>query len=895
MDYEKVAIQNGFLSATTREFSDYLDKQDPLKDLRNEFELPVQKDKKDKLCIYMCGNSLGLLSKRIRVLINEELNVWAKRGVDGHFEHCYGREWVRIEETVREELARIVGGKKIEVVAMNSLTVNIHLLMASFYKPQGLKRKILIEDRSFSSDYYAIASHLSWHGLNPETEILIVSSLKGRYTLTTEYILQTIDKYANEIAMIFFSGVHYYTGQAFDISTITKYAKSKGIIVGWDLAHAIGNIELKLHDWEVDFAVWCTYKYLNSGPGGVGGVFVHEIYANNRLRLLGWWGNNLKTRFNINNQQFDSLYGASGFQISNPSVLNMVSLLGSLEVFSKVSMSSIRQKSILLTGYLEYLLLTLCPNIYFTIITPSDPEQRGAQLSLLFYKDFTQVIFDQLRANGVVVDLRKPDVIRVAPAPLYNTFGEVFDFGITYARQLRMLYNDSYILSKEIKMLLNRGNITNAIIKVRNHNQNVSCTVSWNHIIDYCMNNGRVNLAFKYFNEMKKRSHLPNSQTFTILLHGLSMNPKHPKSFSYAFHIYKSLWSPKYADLLNIIHTNAMLRVCAVTKQSQTAFKVFEEVSKSNFAADSITYTILFNILSRQNMNNMNVYHERQKLLKKVIEAWNMKGFVVDELLICSISLCFLRGKKREDYDFVFTLVERFFGIKRMIPPFQEKVDIFINGFNLNSSLSGSQYIKIGNKGLNIILLACLLLKKEEYGIEYWDFIIKNYDLVPNYINYYNYFRLLVCTKLKSTIDKVIENTIQKQVNLENNVILLYMKVCNKNRTQNDYIIAKTILKTAILHKMEINLYIIDLFLQIANNNLSKDDILELLNLLRQIDLKLLIFAINHIKNRHERNDAISAGTRICSNLIKYSKYLTKNEYKDIQILKDRVSEMQSL
>ncbi|EMR10757.1 kynureninase [Pneumocystis murina B123] len=428
MDYEKVAIQNGFLSAITREFSNYLDEQDSLKELRNEFELPIQKNKADKLCIYMSGNSLGLLSKRIRVLINEELNVWAKQGVNGHFEHFYGREWVRIEETVREGLAKIVGGKKIEVVAMNSLSVNIHLLMASFYKPQGFKRKILIEDHAFSSDYYAIASHLSWHGLNPETEILTVSPLKGCYTLTTEHILQTIDKHANEIAMIFFSGVHYYTGQAFDISTITKYAKSKSIIVGWDLAHAVGNIELKLHDWKVDFAVWCTYKYLNSGPGGVGGIFVHEYYANNRLRLLGWWGNDLKTRFNMNNQQFDSLYGASGFQISNPSVFNMVSLLGSLEVFSKVSMSSIRRKSVLLTGYLEYLLLTLCSSALFTIITPGNPEERGAQLSLRFYKDSTQVIFDQLRANGVVVDLRKPDVIRVAPVPLYNTFGEVFDF-----------------------------------------------------------------------------------------------------------------------------------------------------------------------------------------------------------------------------------------------------------------------------------------------------------------------------------------------------------------------------------------------------------------------------------------------------------------------------------
>ncbi|EMR10758.1 hypothetical protein PNEG_00907 [Pneumocystis murina B123] len=477
----------------------------------------------------------------------------------------------------------------------------------------------------------------------------------------------------------------------------------------------------------------------------------------------------------------------------------------------------------------------------------------------------------------------------------YNKMKLFIQQKIKYSKHFRMLHNDSYILSKEIKMLLNRGNITDAIIKVRNHNQNVSCTVSWNHIIDYCMNNGRVNLAFKCFNEMKKRSHFPNSHTFTILLRGLSMNSKHPRSFSYAFHIYKSLWSSKYTDRLSIIHTNAMLQVCAVTKQSQAAFEVFEEVSKSNLVADSITYTILFNILSHENMKNINVYDKRQKLLRKVIEAWNMRGFVVDESLICSISLCFLQGKKRKDSDFVFTLVERFFGIKRMIPPLQEKADILINDFNLNPSLSESQYIKISNKGLNIILLACLLLKKEKYGIEYWDFIIKNYGLVPDYNNYYNYFLLLIRTKLRSTIDKVIENIIQKQVSLENNVILLYMKACNKNRTHSDYIIAKTILKIVILHKMKINLFIIDLFLQIANNTVSKDDILDLLNLLQQFDLKSLIFAISHIKNRHERNDAISAGIRICSNLIKYSKYLSENEYKDIQILKDRVLKMRSL
>lgn len=426
MEYEKMAKKQGFLKATNRAFSIYLDEKDPLKALRNEFELPKRRNG-DQACLYLCGHSLGLLASRIRFLIEEELDVWSKQGVKGHFDHFYGREWVRIGDTVIEGLSCIIGCQKTEVVAMNTLTVNIHLLMASFYRPKGMCRKILIESYPFSSDYYAIASQLRWHGLDPKTEILTISPLKGHYTLTTKQILQTIDEYVNEIALIFLPGVHYYTGQAFDISTITKYAKSKGIIIGWDLAHAVGNIELKLHEWQVDFAVWCTYKYLNSGPGGVGGIFVHEHHAN-RLRLLGWWGNDLKTRFDMNIEQFDSLYGAQGYQISNPSVLNMVSLLGSLEIFSKASMPSIRQKSILLTGYLEYLLLTLCSEAHFTIITPRNPEERGAQLSLRFHEDFTQIVFDQLEANGIIVDLRKPDVIRVAPVPLYNTFEEVFDF-----------------------------------------------------------------------------------------------------------------------------------------------------------------------------------------------------------------------------------------------------------------------------------------------------------------------------------------------------------------------------------------------------------------------------------------------------------------------------------
>ncbi|KAG4306009.1 hypothetical protein PORY_000919 [Pneumocystis oryctolagi] len=277
-----------------------------------------------------------------------------------------------------------------------------------------------------ATDIYAIVSQIEWWGLNPKEEVVEIEGEEG--VLTIESIMKVIDTYEEELSVILFPGVQYYTGQVFDIKKVTEYARAKGIIVGWDLAHAVGNIELQLHEWGVDFAVWCTYKYLNSGPGGIGGVFVHERHANNRLRLRGWWGNDEKTRFNMINERFDSIYGAPGYQISNPSVLNVVSLLGSLEVFSKVSMSSIRQKSILLTGYLEYLLLSIGFDNYFTIITPKSPQERGAQLSLRFIEGLAQIVHEKLYSEGVIVDLRKPNVIRVAPVPLYNTFEEVFDF-----------------------------------------------------------------------------------------------------------------------------------------------------------------------------------------------------------------------------------------------------------------------------------------------------------------------------------------------------------------------------------------------------------------------------------------------------------------------------------
>ncbi|KAG5438933.1 hypothetical protein PCANB_002263 [Pneumocystis canis] len=776
MDYEKIAKENGFESALTYHFAKFLDENDPLALLRYEFEWPNNKEKiineiineenntlktssLRETHIYLCGHSLGLLPKRTRELINEELNIWAECAVEGHERHPYGRAWINVGSMVSKMMAPIVGAQINEVVVMNALTVNLHFLMASFYRPNVCRSKILMETHSFSSDYYAVISHVRWHGLDPENEVLLLPLEEGQYIWTTEHVLATIDKHAHELAMILLPGIQYYTGQAFDIYKITKYAKSKGIIVGWDLAHAVGNIELKLHEWEVDFAAWCTYKYLNSGPGGIGAVFIHEHHANHFPRLLGWWGNNEKTRFDMINEQFDPLYGALGYQVSNPSVLSVVSLLGSLELFSKVSMSSIRQKSILLTGYLEYLLLSMCSDTYFKIITPKVPEERGAQLSLRFNKGLTKVVFDQLQVKGVIVDLRKPDVIRVAPVPLYNTFKDVFDF---------------VSILKSILDIFAAGNIKDAIIKVRNHNQKVPCTVAWNHIIDYCMNTGRISLALRYFNEMKKRAHFPNAHTFTILLHGFFKNIEHPKSVSYALYVYKSLWLSKYVDRLSIIHINAILQVCAASKQSETAFKIFEEISDNNFVADTITYTILFNILGYENMMDINMYNRRQKILKQVIYLWKAKDLVVDESLVCSIIRSFLQGKKSEDWDFVFTLIEFFFGIKRQSFPLKSDNYMFTDIIDLNQPLSTDKIIKI-----------------------------------------------------VSSIG-------------------------------------------------------------------SKHIVMRSLKILRQLDLESLISAISYIKDKYKRQNAISAGSCICHNIAKYFEYLTEDECRKIQMLKEKIIKMQS-
>lgn len=417
-----------------------LDKANPVQHLRDEFHYPTLKSigikggNPDTKCIYLCGNSLGLQPKETQVVVNQELDKWAAQGVFGHF-NTKERPWVTIEKTVKEEMAKLVGAKPIEVSAMNSLSVNLHMGMAAFYRPTTERYKILMESKVFPSDHYAVQSQLQLHGFDPETALLTVEPREGELTLRTEDIIEAINKHGNTIALVLFSGVHYYTGQLFDMQAITSAAHSKGCKVGFDLAHAAGNVLLKLHDWKVNFACWCSYKYINSGPGAIGGIFVHENHATDFSipRMEGWWGHELNTRFEMMNKR-QLLPGADGFQCSNPPVLEMVSLLASLNVFSKTSMEELRQTSVVLTGYLELLLKQIYskdvvdinqPHVEF--ITPSDINQRGAQLSIMF-SVAAQDIQSELQKRGVVVDVREPNTLRVAPAPLYNSFEDVHRF-----------------------------------------------------------------------------------------------------------------------------------------------------------------------------------------------------------------------------------------------------------------------------------------------------------------------------------------------------------------------------------------------------------------------------------------------------------------------------------
>ncbi len=403
-----------------------LDEKDLLKKYRPLFHIPQYKGKNS---IYFCGNSLGLQPIATQHQFKTELADWANLGVDGHF-HAKN-PWLSFHKVYAEPLAKLVGAKKTEVVAMNSLTVNLHLMLTSFYQPTSKKFKIITEANSFSSDYYALKSHVKLHGLTPKKALIELKPRKGEYCLRTEDILKQITKHGNELALILMGGVNYYTGQAFDMEQISKAAKKTNAKVGFDLAHAIGNIPLSLHKWNVDFAVWCTYKYLNSGPGSVGGCFIHEKHLKNKKlqRLAGWWGHDEKSRFQMS-PTFRPIPTAEGWQISNAPIFNMLAHKTSLEIFNEVGIKALVKKSRLMTTFLEDSIKNYCidkSKLKIKLITPGSIEERGCQLSILVPKN-GELLFEKLTKAGFVVDWRSPNVIRVAPVPLYNTYQEVYQF-----------------------------------------------------------------------------------------------------------------------------------------------------------------------------------------------------------------------------------------------------------------------------------------------------------------------------------------------------------------------------------------------------------------------------------------------------------------------------------
>ncbi len=396
------------------------DQNDPLKDQRQNFHIPFVNGKES---IYFCGNSLGLQPKSARPETEKVFSNWQKLAVEGHFE---GKDpWIDYHKRFNKPLAAIVGAKESEVVAMNNLTVNLHLGLVSFYRPSDKKHKIMMEGHAFPSDQYAVESQVSFHGYNPDNAIIELMPSKNEELLKTEDILQKLSDHADETALLLLGGLQYYTGQLFELEKICLFAKEKGIRVGLDLAHAAGNVPLQLHNWDIDFAVWCSYKYLNSGPGAVSGMFIHEKHHKDLTipRFAGWWGHDEQERF-LMKKGFSPIKNADGWQLSNGSILNMASHFASLQIFDAVGMAAIRKKSMAMTAYLEKLMKTFD---FIKIITPKDPHQRGSQLSLYFEKNGKE-IFRHIQDQGVIADWREPNVIRIAPAPLYNTFEEIFNF-----------------------------------------------------------------------------------------------------------------------------------------------------------------------------------------------------------------------------------------------------------------------------------------------------------------------------------------------------------------------------------------------------------------------------------------------------------------------------------
>ncbi len=412
----------------TLAFAQHLDTQDPLRAFREKFLFPTFHEKTVR---YFTGNSLGLQPKTARAYIEEELDAWAKYGVEGHF--MAKRPWFAYHENLTDKAAKIVGALPVEVVVTHSLTTNLHLLMVSFYRPEGKRTKILCEAKAFPSDQYALESQVKFHGLDVKEHLVEVAPRPGEQLIREEDILSKIGELGDELALVMIGGVNYYTGQLFDMEAITKAGHGVGAVVGFDLAHAAGNINLKLHDWGVDFAAWCGYKYLNSSPGGVSGMFVHErhAYQPELPRFAGWWGYDKDTRFQME-PGFNPMKGAEGWQLSNAPVLGMAAHLASLEIFDEAGMDRIGAKRDLMTAYLEFVIDDISEKnkdrVSFELITPRDKTKRGAQLSIMA-KGQGKALFDALADEGVIADWREPNVIRVAPAPLYNSFEDCYWFG----------------------------------------------------------------------------------------------------------------------------------------------------------------------------------------------------------------------------------------------------------------------------------------------------------------------------------------------------------------------------------------------------------------------------------------------------------------------------------
>ena len=425
------SLKNTKINKTTLAYAQELDHNDPLAKIREQFAIPKQANGEDEY--YFTGNSLGLQPKLAREYVIELLDSWGQRGVKGHFEGDY--PWMPYHEFLTEQSALLVGGKNEEVVTMNSLTTNLHLMMVSFYQPSGKRTKILIEDHAFPSDHYAVESQLKHHKQDVDENMLLWTPRKGEELLNYDDLYQIIEQQGDEIALILLPGVQYYTGQVLDMKTITAKAHAKGIMVGFDLAHAVGNIELELHNWQVDFACWCSYKYLNSGAGSVAGCFVHQTHSTNTNsetqvnRFAGWWGHDKSTRFKMENN-FNPISTAEGWQLSNPPVLSLAAIRGSLDTIKMAGgISELRKKSLKLTQYMTELMNSELGD-KIRVITPSNESERGCQLSLMINVEGLdgKAMFNALEENGVTTDWREPNVIRVAPVPLYNQFQDIYHF-----------------------------------------------------------------------------------------------------------------------------------------------------------------------------------------------------------------------------------------------------------------------------------------------------------------------------------------------------------------------------------------------------------------------------------------------------------------------------------